>query len=384
MGEAIFRSEKMSHASQRNASLDILRTLCMFLIVLGHSMCHGQVLDAVTANSANYFLVTAIYTFLMVHVNCFVLISGYFLCVQKFRLEKAISLWTQAFFWSTLLYVLLSVFGVIPFGIKNFIKALLPFTQQRYWFVTSYLLMYFLTPFLNAAIHSMTRKQHATFLVTYFMVYIALQNLVFWREFTSVNSSSPLFFAFLYVVAAYIRLYPPRRKHRWFLLYLLTCAFVTAWKFVIAWITTPVFGKAVGASAFSAYNSITMVLASIFLFLFFEELTVMNQKVCAAASMLSSLTFGIYLIHDQPEVRTFIWQELLRPDRFVQSPVLVLLLFGMAILVFSCSAILEILRQKIFSVMSVERITGVLAERIVRCVRWGTNRVFDNEGNCDD
>ena len=92
MGEAIFRSEKMSHGSQRNASLDILRTLCMFLIVLGHSICHGQVLDAVATNSANYFLVTAIYTFLMVHVNCFVLISGYFLCIQKFRMEKAISL----------------------------------------------------------------------------------------------------------------------------------------------------------------------------------------------------------------------------------------------------------------------------------------------------
>lgn len=209
MGEALFRTEKINISTSRNASLDILRTLCMFLIVLGHSICHGQVLETVATNSANYFVVTAIYTFLMVHVNCFVLISGYFLCMHKFRLEKAISLWVQAFFWSVLLYVLLSVFGVIPFGIKSFIKTLLPFTQQRYWFVTSYLLMYFLVPFLNAAIHSMTKMQHATFLVTYFMIYIVLQNLVFWREFTSVNSSSPLFFAFLYIVAAYIRLYPP-------------------------------------------------------------------------------------------------------------------------------------------------------------------------------
>ena len=280
--------------------------------------------------------------------------------------------------------MLLSAFGVISFGIKNFIKALLPFTQQRYWFVTSYLLMYLLTPFLNAAIHSMTKKQHATFLVTYFVIYIALQNLVFWREFTSVNSSSPLFFAFLYMVAAYIRLYPPRRKHRWFLLYISTCAFVTIWKFVITWITTSVFGKAIGASAFSAYNSITMVLASAFLFLFFEELTIRNQKVCAIASKLSSLTFGIYLIHDQPEVRTFIWQELLRPDRFVQSPALALLLFGMAILVFSCSAILEILRKKLFSIMSIEKITVVLAGKTARFARWVTNKVFDSEESCDD
>lgn len=381
MGESLFRTEKINNGTQRNGSLDILRTLCMFLIVLGHSICHGQVLDAVTTNSVNYFLVTAIYTFLMVHVNCFVLISGYFLCMHKFRLQKAISLWIQAFFWSALLYVILSVFGIIPFGIKDFIKALLPFTQQRYWFVTSYLLMYFLTPFLNAAIHSMTRKQHATFLVTYFVIYIALQNLVFWREFTSVNSSSPLFFAFLYMVAAYIRLYPPHQKHRWLLLYISACAFVAIWKYVITWITTSVFGKAVGASAFSAYNSITMVLASVFLFLFFEELTIRNQKVCEIASKLSSLTFGIYLIHDQPEVRTFIWQELICPDRFAQSPVLVLLLLGLAILVFSCSAILEALRQKLFSVLSIDRIPAVVAERTEYCARGVINRVFDNEGN---
>ena len=124
-----------------------------------------------------------------------------------------------------------------------------------------------------------------------------------------------------------------------------------------------------------------MVLASVFLFLFFEELTIRNQKVCAVASMLSSLTFGVYLIHDQPEVRTFIWQELLRPDRFAQSPVLVLLLLGLAILVFSCSAILEALRQKLFSVLSIDRIPAVVAERTEYCARGVINRVFDNEGN---
>lgn len=97
MGESLFRTEKINNGTQRNGSLDILRTLCMFLIVLGHSICHGQVLDAVTTNSVNYFLVTAIYTFLMVHVNCFVLIGAYFFGAHKFWPEKVISPWKQGF-----------------------------------------------------------------------------------------------------------------------------------------------------------------------------------------------------------------------------------------------------------------------------------------------
>ena len=82
----------------RNVSLDILRILCMFLIVLGHAMIHGQVLDAVAANSPNYFLLHVLRAFLSVHVNCFVLISGYFLCTHEFRIRKFFSLWGQAFF----------------------------------------------------------------------------------------------------------------------------------------------------------------------------------------------------------------------------------------------------------------------------------------------
>mgnify|MGYP004484423133 CR=1 FL=1 len=110
----------------------------------------------------------------------------------------------------------------------------------------------------------------------------------------------------------------------------------------------------------------------------------MNQKVCAVASMLSSLTFGIYLIHDQPEVRTFIWQELLCPDRFSQNPALVLILFGMAILVFSCSAILEFLCQKLFVILAIKKVTAILSERTACCARWIVNSVFGNEESRDD
>ena len=221
MGETICINNKITEKSTvRNIALDVLRIICMFLIVLGHSICHGQVLETITEYSANYFLINAMYTFLMVHVNCFVLISGYFLCTHEFSIKKAISLWVKAFFWSSLLYALLCVRGIIPFEVRGFIKALLPFTQQRYWFVTSYLLMYCLVPILNAAIKAMSKRQFAVFLTVFFLVYIVLQNLIFWREFTCVNSSNPLFFSFLYMVAAYIRLYPPKKTSVVFTVYI--------------------------------------------------------------------------------------------------------------------------------------------------------------------
>ena len=155
-----------SRLHERNVSLDVLRVLCMFLIVLGHAMFHGHVLQALTPNSVNDCMTSVLRAFLSVHVNCFVLLSGYFLCTQEFRPVRFFAIWGQAFFWSAALYLLLCIGGA-PFEGKTFLKACLPFTQKRYWFVTTYLLMYALAPLLNAAARAMSRRQHAVFPVSY-------------------------------------------------------------------------------------------------------------------------------------------------------------------------------------------------------------------------
>lgn len=60
MQKVIQRNEKFVRENsihERNTSLDALRVLCMFLIVLGHAMVHGHVLDTLSPNSINYYIV---------------------------------------------------------------------------------------------------------------------------------------------------------------------------------------------------------------------------------------------------------------------------------------------------------------------------------------
>lgn len=350
------RSTKGNALSTRNISLDVLRVLCMFLIVLGHAMVHGQVSEALHPNNINYYLVSILRTFLSVHVNCFVLISGYFLCMQKFKLNKLLSIWGQAFFWSITLYIILYISGIVSFDIKSFLKACLPFTQERYWFVTTYLLMYTLIPFLNAAIRAMSQRQYAFFLAMFFTIYIVLQNLFFWKKFTSTSSYDPLFFAFIYMIAAYFRLYPAKRDRIWYILcYFFICLFSSSYKIGIAWITNKMFGEVKGDNIFLSYSSVTMVIASACLFRFFEDLRITNKVVQKAVPLLSSLTFGVYLIHEQPEVRNFLWNKLLHPMNYAENPLLALYLLGIALLVFLSCALLEYLRQKASKILSINK-----------------------------
>ena len=368
---------KKECAQERNASLDMLRVLCMFLIVLGHLIIHGQVAAAQTPESVNVYLVCVMRAFLSVHVDCFVMLSGYFLCTHEFRLKKIFSLWIQALFWSVLLYLLLCTAGIISFQWISLAKACLPFTQRRYWFVTTYLLMYLLMPFLNLAIRAMGQRQHAMFLTAFFVVYIGLQNVFFWEKFTSVGETDPLFFAFLYVLAAYVRLYPPQRTRKSYLLYYaILCLFAAAWKIVIPEFTEKFAGRVVGADIFLANNSITMVLAAVYLVRFFEGVQLSNRHVRKAVALLVPLTFGIYLIHEQPEMRDFLWKGLVKPDRFAQSPFLPAILIGIAAAVFLSCALLDSIRRKAFDVLSVETLAGAMSDRVERCGTWLLENVF--------
>lgn len=77
----------------------------------------------------------------------------------------------------------------------------------------------------------MSQRQHAVFLAVFFIIYIALQNLCFWERFTATDSYDPLFFAYLYMIAAYFRRYPARRTRGQYLLgYCAACLFAAAWK----------------------------------------------------------------------------------------------------------------------------------------------------------
>ena len=238
--------------------------------------------------------------------------------------------------------------------------------------------MYFLVPLLNAAIHAMDRKKHATFLMIYFIVYTVLQNLVFWREYTAVNNRSPLFFAFLYLIAAYFRLYPVK-KRKWLWWYIFFCGFVTIWKILISAITTPIFGEAIGETAFSSYNSVTMVLAAVCLFKAFEETIVSAGQFAKVITLISSVTFGVYLIHDNSECRAFLWETLLCPERFAENPALHLILLVMSIGVFTCCGILEYGRQLVFRFLRIDAIVSFVSEKIEKLVRWMTKKMLDAE-----
>ena len=73
---------------KRQLNFELLRILCMYMIVVGHCLFHGRVTAKLGYGTVNYFLSYLIQSFSVVHVNCFVMMAAYFSIDREFQAQR--------------------------------------------------------------------------------------------------------------------------------------------------------------------------------------------------------------------------------------------------------------------------------------------------------
>ena len=353
---------------ERNMSLDLLRIISMLMVVWIHSFSHGGLFEALTPGSVNWYGANVLNAFGMVAVNCFVLLSGYFQCTSRFRLKRVASVWAQALFYSVGLYLLV-VALTGEFSVMTMVQSVLVMTTQRYWFVTAYLLMYLVSPFLNCAIRAMDRRKHLICCGVLLLVFSVLHNLVYIFDFGYIRGgNSMLWFCVLYMISAYIRLYvPAQRKHRsGYWIYAGCVAVIAGERFAAYYITTRLLGYCVGDSLFYSYNAVPMVTASVALFMAVRTVNI-KDKAGKFVGFLVPLVFGVYLIHDHPTIRPLLWNWL-QPAAYVQSVWLVPYWICYTVGIFAVCCAIEWIRQKLFALCRIDRAVESVSDWIQKKV----------------
>ena len=218
----------------RQANFELLRIVAMLMVIALHYLVKGGVAYPFVGKSTpvNYFA-WLLEAFCLVAVNCYVLISGYFLVESEWRPGRTVSLLCQVLFYSLLIPIAFMLVGVIPFGsvsLYEWVEYVFPISTEHYWFATAYVLMYLFAPLLGVGIRQMDKRQ--------MQVIIGL--LLFF--FCLVKSVVPIFlatdrfgydfgwFLCLFVIAGYIRRFGIpwlEKKSHAAVLYVLTAA--TTW-----------------------------------------------------------------------------------------------------------------------------------------------------------
>ena len=110
----------------RQSNYELMRIVSMLLIVLYHILSHGQVLHNTTG--VMHLIVIFLLCITMVHVNSFVMLTGYFNYNKTFSIKKFFKTFNMMWFYQVAIIIVLTICGYdIISGKYQLINDISPF-----------------------------------------------------------------------------------------------------------------------------------------------------------------------------------------------------------------------------------------------------------------
>lgn len=312
----------------RKSNIELLRILCMFMIILWHI---NIAVDKAESYTHSFILKDLIYSITAVSVNCFVLISGYFGII--FKPKTIFNLLLQCLFYSVVIGLVLHYMADIPI---NMVSVLMPVSSNAWWFMTTYIMLYLSSPLLNKGIDNLNVKElcYTIFAFTIICVY-------FGYIFKNPNNSSGhsyLQFVYMYIIGRAIHktsdvdmIVEKHKKYVWGGL----------------WIFIYVITLAMNIFLLKSYryNNPLVILSSFSLFMFFENLRIASY---AYINRISITVLAAYLIHEHPMMRPLLAEYVYGIHKNYSLSNEVILYIGIAILILVLAFITEYVRKFMF------------------------------------
>ena len=180
------------------------------------------------------------------------------------------------------------------------------------------------------------------------------------------------------MIGAYLRLYPP--KFRLPLLWYFGLSLITAASRIILTMLYYRYGfDSSFLKMFMQYNSVPVVAASVCLFVFFVNLDIRNRVMLWIIRFFSPAAFGVYLIHEQIEVKELIW-PIINPSQYIRSPMLLPYLLLVIFTLFMICALLDKIRHLLSVLLHVPQGIGFISDKISAFFLKMFNKLVPEEG----
>lgn len=278
----------------RKINFELLRILAMFFIVLHHCTINGLGLvelstsSKLTSNYFNYAVLSLVECFSIVGVNLFFLLSGYF--GIKFNIKKLFILLIDIYFYSTIIRILGLLVGKMSLNTDTLMQILFPL--PIYWFILVYVLLMFVSPFLNILVEKINKEQAKLFFIMTLGVF-GIFSFVYNSDYIGANGGYSLVSAaYLYIVGGVMKKFDSKEEGKDLWYYIIFCLF----NFALTLLAIYVIRDGRVAWKLYAYNNILIILASIFLFRFFSKLSI-NDRYQNIILYISNSTLAVYFLH---------------------------------------------------------------------------------------
>lgn len=338
----------MIEKKERNSNIELYRIIVMLLIVMHHYVVNSGLLDEMFKTPLapeSIFL----YLFGMwgkTGINCFVLITGYFMCKSSISLRKFVKLLLQIELYNILFGCIFLYTGHISLSVSSLIQIVNPIPSVNTGFTSCFLLFYLFIPFLNILLNNLSKSQHLLLVILCLGIYTMLGTV----PWISVILNYITWFCILYVVASYIRLYGIWRsedKMFWggaslvlIIISVLSVLMMLSWGISsgvrLDWSLVMFF--------VSDSNKLLAFLVSISTFMFIKNIHIRQSKWI---NTIASCTFSVLLIHANSDaMRQWLWKDTCDNVGFFHSSMIYVHALCVPIIVFIACTIIDFCRQR--------------------------------------
>lgn len=347
---------------RRETNFEVLRTVAMFFIVVYHCLTHG-VGDGYGFNTnCSITLSNALFSDLMlifssIAVNLYVMISGYFLVDLNFKASRIVRTWSYACFYSFIITVLFMVLALVPFNATSVGKSLFPISSDAYWFVTQYIGLLILSPFLAIIACQLTYRQYLALLMGGAILCLSIiPDFPLGKRFYVAHGNSVWSFAYLFMIAGFV-------KHHLKKVPMARLSMIVLLLTLLILVCEVVGGYHNGSISlyWLNYNGLVLML-SVAVFVLVRQLHVPERGFWNVLVKAAPYTFGVYLIHDHLLVRDWLWNTV-SLSSYCDKCLYPFMVIGICLVVFVTCAVIDAVRKKLFAVIGIDKL-------IAKVDRW--------------
>ena len=193
---------------ERKSNIELLRIISMCLIIYHHFSLNLGIIEGYDISK------TMIFGILggiggKIGVVCYVLTTGYFSVEKDFNVKRVFKLWLQIFCYSVGFMLFFRITGIEKLNNVDTIKTFFPFAYNQYWFMTAYLYLMVLTPFINKLLNVLKQQDYKKMIVV-LTIFLVIIPTIFYTSGMIGSTLTPIgviLFVYLYIIGGYIKLY---------------------------------------------------------------------------------------------------------------------------------------------------------------------------------
>ena len=284
-----------NNVKAREANMELLRIVAMLMVITLHCVGRGLLLSNPVISNVNLLLIQFLDSFSLTANSLFILLTGYYYIGKKFNLRKILSLWGKTLFYCILIFTIYSILNLKT----NFLNSFFPVFSGAYWFITSYIALYFIMPFLNIAINKFSQKQ-CKFLIIFLVILMGVIRIIF--NPADLFNSTFMHMIVIYIIGAYIKKYVKIEPNKQYFIKYVLVAIIFTVAITILNVLVHIVPKTLDVwiiianilSYFRIFINIILVYMAILLFMKFKTINIKSNKL---SKLILYITISFFNLH---------------------------------------------------------------------------------------